>query len=370
MRSAILAAASCCLIAWCPSLNAQQAPAPNAASTQPQTSQARTIHLDVLVKDKAGMPVSGLSQQAFTVLDNGQPQSLVSFTPVATRNDPSAVSVLIVMDMINPGYDSVTWGREQLDEYLAQENGALRHRTSIAAMTQDGLEMMSGSTTDGKQLLAEFQKFATDLRPVTQRAGWEGLEQLLQQSLQQFTQILAIEQSRPGRKLVMFITPGWPMLGLWGSEQDLHSVQQDFNILVAMTNAIHDARTVIYRLDPYEIGGVHAGPNDPFYYEEFLKPVTDPKKATFPYLGLGVFAVHSGGRVLVTGHDITGELHNALQDAGHYYEITYPAPPAGGPNQYHAIEVRVNQPGATAQTISGYYADPQLVGPQAVAKKH
>ena len=180
----------------------------------------------------------------------------------------------------------------------------------------------------------------------------------------------ATEQSRPGRKLVMFITPGWPMLGLWGSEQDLHSVQQDFNILVAMTNAIHDARTVIYRLDPYEIGGVHAGPNDPFYYEEFLKPVTDPKKATFPYLGLGVFAVHSGGRVLVTGHDITGELHNALQDAGHYYEITYPAPPAGGPNQYHAIEVRVNQPGATAQTISGYYADPQLVGPQAVAKKH
>jgi VWFA-related protein len=334
------------------------------------TSQPQTIHLDVLVKDKTGMPVPGLSQQAFTVLDNGQPQRLASFTPVATRNDPSAVSVLIVMDMINPGYDSVTWGREQLSEYLVQEGGALRHRTSIAAMTQDGLEMMSGSTTDGKALQAEFQKFATDLRPVTQRAGWEGLEQFLHQSLQQFTQILAIEQTRPGRKLVLFITPGWPMLGLWGSEQDLHSVQQDFNILVAMTNAIRDARTTIYRLDPYEIGGVHAGPQDPFYYQEFLKPVTDPKKATFPYLGLGVFAVHSGGRVLVTGHDITGEMNDVLHDAGHYYELTYPAPPAAGPNQYHAISVRVNQPGATAQTISGYYADPQLIGPQATAKKH
>ena len=368
MRAVDVVAALFFLISSSVNLTAQATPSPNAAEAA--SNQPQTIHLDVLVKDKAGMPISDLPQQAFTVLDNGQPQNLLRFTPVATRNDPSAVSVLIVMDMINPGYDSVTWGREQLDEYLAQEGGALRHRTAIAAMTEDGLQMMSGSTTDGKQLLAEFQKFATDLRPVTQRAGWEGLEQLLQQSLQQFTQMLAIEGTRPGRKLVLIISPGWPMLGLWGSEQDLHSVQQDFNILVALTNAIRDARTTIYRLDPYEIGGVHAGPQDPFYYQDFLKPATDPKRATFPYLGLGVFAVHSGGRVLVTGHDITGEINSVLRDAGAYYELTYAMPPAGASNQYHAISVRVSQPDATVQTISGYYADPQLVGTQAKEKKH
>ncbi len=263
----------------------------------------------------------------------------------------------------------MTWGREQLGEYLKQEGGALRHRTSIAAMTQDGLRMMAGSTTDGNALQTEFQKIATDLRPVTQQSGWQALEQLLQQSLQQFTQILAVEQTRPGRKLVLIISPGWPMLGWWGSQQDLHSVQQDFNVIVAMTNAIRDTRTSIYRLDPYEMGGVHAGPQDPFYYKDFLDPVTDPKKATFPYLGLGVFAVHSGGRVLVTGHDVAGEINAVLRDAGHFYELTYAAPPAGAPNEYHAISVRVNQPDATAQTISGYYADPQLVGPQAKARK-
>lgn len=368
MRPVVVVSASFCLMASFIALAAQAAPSPKVTGTV--AGQPQTIHLDVLVKDKDGMAVAGLSQQAFTVLDNGQPQKLVSFTPVATRNDPSAVSVLIVMDMINPGFNSVTWGREQLDEYLAQENGALQHRTSIAAMTQDGLEMMSGSTTDGKQLLAEFHKIATDLRPVTQRSGWQALEQLLQQSLQQFTQILAIEQTRPGRKLVLIISPGWPMLGWWGSQQDLPSVQQDYNVIVAMTNAIRDARTVIYRLDPYEIGGEHAGPQDPFYYEDFLNPVTDPKKATFPYLGLGVFAVHSGGRVLVTGHDITGEINSVLHDAGQYYELTYTAPPAGSPNQYHAISVHVNQPDTTVQTISGYYADSQLVGPQAKEKKH
>ncbi len=368
MRPVALVAASFCLFASSIALTAQSAASSN--TTAGSSTQSHIMHLDVLVKNQAGMPVAGVAPQAFTVLDNGQPQKLLSVTPVATRNDPSAVSVLIVLDMINPGYDSVTWGREQLGEYLQKEGGTLRHRTAIAAMTQDGLEMMSGSTTDGNALQAELQKLATDLRPVTQQSGWQALEQLLQQSIQQFTQILAIEQTRPGRKLVLIISPGWPMLGWWGSQQDLHSVQQDFNILVAMTNAIRDSRTVIYRLDPYEIGGEHAGPQDPFYYKDFLKPITDPKQATFPYLGLGVFAIHSGGRVLVTGHDVAGEINSVLPDAGHYYELTYAAPPAGKPNQYHAISVSVNQPGTTAQTVSGYYADPQLIGPQTSTKKH
>ena len=368
MRPFALAVALCCMILGSPSLDAESSPTPEVSGAA--TIQPQTIHLDVLVKDKAGMPVSGLAQQAFTVLDNGQPLSLVSVKPVATRNNPAAVHVLIVMDMINPGYDSVTWGREQLSEYLTHEGSSLRHRTSIAAMTEDGLQMMSGSTTDGTTLQAEFQKFATDIRPVTQRSGWQGFEQMLQQSLQQFSQILSIEQARPGRKLVLIISPGWPMLGDWGSQEDLHSVQQDFNVIVALTNTIHDARTAIYRLDPYELGGLHAGPQDPFYYKDFLKPLTDPKKATFPYMGLGVFAVHSGGRVLVTGHDIAGEINSVLRDAGAYYEVTCAAPPAGAPNQYQSIDVRVSQPDSTAQTISGYYADPQLVGPEPKAKKH
>jgi len=84
---------------------------------------------------------------------------------------------------------------------------------------------------------------------------------------------------------------------------------------------------------------------------------------------LGVFAVHSGGRVMVTGKDITGELNNAKRDGGAYYELTYATPPAGGPNEYHPIKVQVNQPGTFVQTIAGYYADPQAVGLKAKKKR-
>ena len=366
MRRLLLVSPLLLLVGACAAISAQQFPSPKVEIAP--TGQPQTIHLDVLVKDSSGSSISGIPEQYFTVLDNGQPQKLLSFKQVDPKDDPDAVQVLIVMDMINPGYNSVTWGREQLSEYLKQEGGSLHHRTSIAAMTEDGLEMMNGSTTDGNQLQAEFAKVSTNLRLVSQSAGWAGLEQLFNESIQEFSQILSIEQARPGRKLVLFISSGWPAMGGIGSEEDLHEVQVDFMNIVGITNTIRDARTAIYRLDPFELGGEHFGDHGTFYYQDFLKPVTDPKKATYPYMQLGVFAVHSGGRVMVTGKNVAGELNNAKRDGGIYYELTYATPPAGRPNEYHAIQVKVSRPGFV-QTISGYYADPQPVG-QKPKQKH
>lgn len=82
-----------------------------------------------------------------------------------------------------------------------------------------------------------------------------------------------------------------------------------------------------------------------------------------------MFATHSGGRVLVTGHSIVNEINDAMRDAGSYYELTYEAPAADGPNEYHDVNVRVNQPGAIVQTLSGYYADPQNTGPEPKPRK-
>ena len=367
MRRVPVFVASLFVVPFCATLSAQPFPSPQVAAAS--ASQPQTIHLDVLVKGQSGISITGVPQPFFTVLDNGQPQKLLSFKQVDPRNDPSAVHVLIVLDMINPGYNSVTWGREQLSEYLRQEGGSLRHRTSLAAMTEDGLQMMNGSTTDGNVLNAQLASMSTHLRLVSQSAGWAGLEQLFNESMAQFSQILAIEQARPGRKLVLFLSSGWPALGWWGSEEDLHSVQVDFDMIVGLTNTLRDARTAIYRLDPFELGGEHSGDHGTFYYQDFLKPVTNPKKATYPFLQLGVFAIHSGGRVMVTGKDITGELNSAKRDGGAYYELTYATPPARGPNEYHAIKVQVNQPGTFVQTIAGYYANPQAVGLKAKKKR-
>lgn len=44
--------------------------------------QNRQITLDVVVTDKSGKPVAGLQQQDFTLLDNKEPNKILSFNAV------------------------------------------------------------------------------------------------------------------------------------------------------------------------------------------------------------------------------------------------------------------------------------------------
>ncbi|HTX75129.1 MAG TPA: VWA domain-containing protein [Terracidiphilus sp.] len=358
-----------CLVWFGPVFAAQvtsTTPIPAASESQPQT-----IHLDVLVKDKSGLLLTGLPEQAFIVRDNGLVEKLASFTPVDTKANPDAVSVLIVVDMINVDVNTVAWAREQVGEYLKQDAGKLSHPTSIAALDERGLRMMSGWTTNGNALNAGLEKMQPDLRPVNRSGGWAARDELMETSMQQFGEIVDAEQKRPGRKLVLFVSPGWPMMPNQGAFENDSSAQWCFNANVALTNEVRDARAAIYDLDTYDLGNSHhdEGAEDPFYYQSFLKPVTKWGQAQFPDLALGVFSIHSGGRVMVNGRSIIGEINDALHDAGSYYELTYAAPPASGPNQYHAVDVRVSQPGATVQTVTGYYADPQSVGPKPKKKR-
>ncbi len=341
-----------CLVSFCGFASGQPSLVTPAAASQPQT-----IHLNVLVKDKPGQGVRGLSEQAFTVMDNGQAQKLAGFKAVDIEADPGAVEILIVVDMINIGMNTVAWEREQVGEYLKQDAGKLAHPTSIAVLDERGLRMMNGSSTDGGAIQAAFEQFSTGMRPINRTGGWAAMEEMLEMSLEQFSQILTVEEARPGRKLVLYIGSGWPTLNTEGQQVSGQEAQQVFNALVKLTDSIRDSGCAIYELNPYQLGE-----RNPFLYQSYLKPVTRPSRAEYANLSLGVVATHSGGRVLINGHDIAGEINDALRDAGSYYELTYDAPAADGANEYHAIDVRVNVPGVKAQTLAGYYADPQNVG--------
>ena len=66
------------LIAACSGHLFAAASAASAASAEPDSSDG-LVQLDVTVTDQSGSPVPGLKAEDFTLLDNGQPQKLVSF---------------------------------------------------------------------------------------------------------------------------------------------------------------------------------------------------------------------------------------------------------------------------------------------------
>ncbi len=71
--------------------------------------------LVMVVTDKSGRPVPGLKQQDFTLLDNKQPQKIVSFHAVeggATTPDPP-VEVILLVDEVNASYTNVAFERKK-----------------------------------------------------------------------------------------------------------------------------------------------------------------------------------------------------------------------------------------------------------------
>jgi hypothetical protein len=89
-----------------------------------------------------------------------------------------------------------------------------------------------------------------------------------------------------------------------------------------------------------------------------LKPVTAAKKALTGNVALQVLSVQSGGLVFTASNDIAGQIFRCIADVDTFYTLTLDAAKADRPNEYHAIEVKIANPGLTARTRNGYYAQP------------
>jgi VWFA-related protein len=331
-------------------------PAPSPSADTPSTGSHR-VSIDVEVTDKLGHHIDGLQSQDFTLLDNKQPARIVDVRDVDSRNlaaDP--VHVVIVVDMINAGFDVVARERQQLGEFLKQDGGRLAHPTSLAMLTEKGIQIQKNSTADGNALAASLDSSSSGLRMEGKTAGFYGAADRMQWSLGQLGELAAYEATQPGRKLAFFISPGWPMLAWAGLDATTKERQWTFNSIVELTNGLRQARVVLYAIDPFELGRT-----DPFYYQNYLKGVSKVNDAEYADLGLQVLAAHTGGLVQVTGMDIKGEINDAIRDATAYYTLTFEAPTPDRPNEYHDLHLQLDKPGVTVRTTSGYYANTQAL---------
>ena len=332
-----------------------QGPVQTPPTAAPPPVDPGRISIDVEVTDKLGHDTSGLKPEDFTLLDNKQPVRNLDIREIDSRNgsdDP--VHIIIIIDMINTGFDAVAREREQLGEFLKQDGGRLAHPTTLAMLSEKGIKIQQASTLDGKALFDSLEGANSELRMVGRSAGFWGAADRLNWSLNQLTQLVAYEAQQPGRKLALFISPGWPLLAQAGVEETDRERQWAFNAIVGLTNGLRDAHMTLYALDPF-----HLGRTDPFFYQNYVKPVVNVNHAEYGDLGLQVLAVHSGGTAQVTGMDILGELNTAIRDADACYRITFQAPPADRRNEYHELRVQVNRPGAQVRTTAGYYANVQ-----------
>jgi VWFA-related protein len=96
----------------------------------------------------------------------------------------------------------------------------------------------------------------------------------------------------------------------------------------------------------------------------FLKGVSKPNQAQLGDLGIQVLASQTGGLVIEGNSDVAGMIQRCVTDTQTWYSIGFDPAPADKPNEYHHIELNVNQPGLAVRTRDGYYANPVAAPPR------
>lgn len=319
------------------------------ATHDPKAQDA--IRLDVVVTDRPGKPVSGLTGDRFKVLDNGAPREITSFREVSGSANPA--TVLIVVDAVNTPYTALSYQRDQISKYLRANEGQLAHLTTFAVLTDKGLQIFDRPSKDGNALASALDHVEIGLRVIGRNQGFYGAQDRLTISLNALREIEAYEKDRPGRKVVVWVSPGWPLLSGVNIQLDKKQQEGIYRDVAGFSTQLREAKIT---LDSVNSWGAGEGVGRANYYEVFLDGVKKPGDAQLGNLGLQVLALQSGGQAL-NSSDVVGMVKECVADADDSYEISFEPATADKPDAYHRIQVQVD--GLRVRTRASYYTPPQ-----------
>jgi VWFA-related protein len=321
--------------------------------------QGERLVFDVIVTDKAGKLVKGLQEQDFTVLDNKQPTKILAFKehnppPLGPSQIDASTEIILVFDEVNSPLSRVIYARQGMQSYLRRNNGQLDHPVSLAFFTDTGLQVQKEPSLDGNALALALNE-GQSVRAVENGDMDRGLGRL-QKSQDALYSLIDRAKATPGRKMVIWVGPGWPLLSGFNDNLSPQQQQRIFSSVVRLSTEMRETRMVLYSIDT--LGTFGSGTLRDNYYENFTKGLTRPDKAQLGDVGLQVLVTQTGGRVIFGNDSIVNSLDHCVEDLSGYYTVSIGAAPGEKPNTFHAIEVKLSSGGLKARTRDGYYAQP------------
>ena len=270
--------------------------------------------MDVVVTDRAGKPLSGIAAKDFTLLDNGQPEKILTFhafDEISSTADPP-VKVILLVDALNLPERLASYERREVERFLRQNNGHLAQPVSLVELSTTGIVMVGHPSADGNALAADFahDKNIERIRRVPSGMRGESIDFLFGDppalsALKALGDIATAERQRPGRKLLIWVGPGWGV----GSGAYLDSIrprQDTFYTIYWFSTLLREARIALYS---FSVGETNADGRS-LIYRAYLNGVQSVQQATFMHLTRKVLAVQTGGRVLEPSDDPAANIND------------------------------------------------------------
>jgi VWFA-related protein len=324
------------------------------AQTAASPGNGKSITLYVQVTDKSGAPVSGLTQQDFSVIDNKHPQNITGFQAIdggAASGPESPVQVVLVIDSVDTPAEAVNIEREDVRKFLLRDGGSLTHPLSFVVVTETGTRISPDASRDGKALVAQFDQLETGIRSAR---PWNIIgQERLGIAMKAVSTIADHLRQKPGRKLVIWLSPGWPLMSGATVKFSPQGHEMFFQEIMRQSTALRQAGVTMYAVDP--LGLQDAASRRVNAYRGYLKPVKSAPDSEPANLALQVLSIQSGGRVLNSSNDLDKEIADCVADANSYYVLSFDPEPGKKAGEYHELTVKVDKPDVNVRTRSGYY---------------
>lgn len=321
--------------------------------TQPAPVAERQVVFDVVVTGKSHRPADGLTQQDFTVLDNGHPVQVTQFAPLHGNAATPPPLLMFVIDEVNATDQEVVYEFASIKRFLTQNHGQLDYPVSLAFFTESGIQVQTQPSRDGNGLAATLDRVGVSRRLIEQRSGFWGSNELLNRSLAALTSFIDKERTVPGRKIVLWVSPGWPLFDNIPYSLLPSQKQSVFNFATYFSNGLQADHITLNCIDPS--GATDAGTMVSARYLRFVKPLENVDRAEFGDVALQVLAAQSGGNVFIGNDSLINYFKHSIDDLNLYYEFTIPTGEPSRENPFHTLQVKVNKPGLKVRTIDGYY---------------
>ena len=315
---------------------------------------ARHIILNVVVTDASGKPVSGLQGSDFTLLDNHQPQPIVSFQAVEGRTAKPPVHVIFMLDTLNNSFQNVAYELRAVEKYLDQNREQLRFPVSIAVLTDAGIDLGQPSR-DGKALIGQLKKVHMPVETIGFPLGAPNARRF-HQSVKSLTQLVIDQEDVPGRVILIWLGTGWPLLSdgpYPGSSMDKRNF---FGEILNLSSGFLDAQMTLDAISSPNLMRQTGRSRD--YYKPFLKGVQRAEQADPGNLALPVLAYQSGGQVFEDDKGLVADIARCVADLESYYVLSFDSPLAAQDIEYRALQITVDKPGLSPRTNASYYAQP------------
>jgi len=361
-------------------------------SQQPLRVTTRLVQFDVIVLDKHGSPVTGLTKDDFAVFDNKSQRTIQLFSvetgqmlPGATEPLPSntysneiqAAGVpsnltVILLDSFNTGFFDQSFARSQIVKLLRtiQTNdrvapyalGArlrvLHEFSSDAASLAEALKNYLGEhALDMDSARSEsISTLHKDLEALAAAEGIDDSHPFTQDHRHPTAEALRMIAdhvgSLPGRKNLLWVSGNFPFSVETSNLQRTADGQRiPFATDVELTmRALNNANVAVYPVDARGLvdSGLIGASASSNIEQDMAK-----------FSAMESLARRTGGFAFYNTNGIKGSIRQAIDESRVTYQLGFYPEDANWDGSFHKLHVKVNRPDTHVQTREGYFALPE-----------